>query len=332
MRIVTSLTALRCPPDRAVVTIGMFDGVHVGHQRLMRTAVRLAHQRHGTSVVLTFDPDPQRVLAPTTALPPMMPLPHRLELMRALDIDLVWVIPFTRRFARITPEAFVRRIVLARLQAQCVVVGSRFAFGAGRQGDVALMARVGAAAGLRVVTVPPVQRAGAPVSSSRIRRLLQCGDVEMARQLLGRPSQLSGCVVRGRGVGHRLGVPTANVQLDAVLPPATGVYAVRVWRESCPSTRWHGVMNFGHRPTFLPAPRYRQLLRAARLRAARGQARQAGGGGPLTCEVHVPGLRMSWYGRRVRMDLLRYLRPERRFASPHALVQQIHRDLTAARL
>ena len=306
MRVVTGLTALRRPPHRAVVTIGMFDGVHVGHQRLMRTAVRSAPQQHGTSVVLTFDPDPQRVLAPTTTLPPIMPLPHRLELMRTLNVDLVWVIPFTRRFARITPEAFVQRIVLDRLHAQRVVVGSRFAFGADRQGDVALMARVGASAGLRVVTVPPVQRAGAPVSSSRIRRLLQQGDVEMARQLLGRPSQLSGRVVRGRGVGHQLGFPTANVRLDSMLPPATGVYAVRVWHESHPSTRWHGVMNLGCRPTF--------------------------GRGPLTCEVHVPGRRLSWYGRRVHIELLSYLRRERRFASPHALVQQIHRDLAAAHL
>ena len=316
MKIFRGAQAIRRPPPRAVVTIGMFDGLHLAHQQLIRTAVRLARQRQGTSLALTFDPDPQRVLAPSKALPPLMPLAHRIELMRALGLDLVWVLPFTRRFSRLTPETFVRTILVERLRAQCVVVGRGFAFGNDRRGDLALMARVGAPDGLLVVALPFLVRGGTPISSSRIRHLIQRGDVQEARVLLGRPSQLSGLVVRGRGIGHRLGFPTANVRLDPVLLPASGVYRVWMWRQTTPSIRWTGLMNLGHRPTFLPAP----------------PVRQAGGQGPFVCEVYLVGFRGRLYGQRVHLGLLQRLRAERRFASPEALVQQIHRDLAAAHL
>ncbi len=306
MKIFKGIDAFHRPPRRAVVTIGMFDGVHLAHQRLIRMTVRLARQRRGTSVALTFDPDPQRVLAPSRALPPLMPLAQRLELMRAFGLDVVWIIPFTRRFAQCTPEAFVRTIVLDRLRAACVVVGTGFAFGNARRGDVALMTRVGRPHGLRVVALPQVRRAGVPVSSSRIRGLVQAGRVEVARALLGRPSRLSGRVVRGRGVGRRMGFPTANVHLDPMLRPASGVYAVCLWKETATAVRWRGLMNLGHRPTF--------------------------GRGPLACEVHLPDFRGRLYGQRVRIGLLHRLRDERRFASPEALAQQIRRDLATLRV
>ncbi len=294
-------TSTRSSP--AVVTIGMFDGVHLGHQRLIARAVRVAHRHRGLSVGVTFDPDPQWVLDPKHARPPLMPLRRRVELMRLLGLDRVIVIAFTRAFAALTPEQFVTRVLVRRLRARVVVVGDNFAFGKARRGDVALLRRVGPCHGMRVITVAAVTRGGQPVSSSRIRGLVQSGHMREAHRLLGRPFELSGVVVRGSGRATRLGFPTANVRLDNTLHPPHGVYHVQMaWSRR----RANGLMNIGTRPTF--------------------------GTGPVVCEVHLPRFRGRLYGQRVRMACLARLRDERRFATPHALAAQIRRDLLRAGL
>jgi len=303
MRVRTGHNSFRRPPPRAVVTIGMFDGVHVAHQQLIRTTLQLAARLRGTSLAITFDPDPQWILDPAHAQPPLMPLARRLHLMRALGLDLIWVIPFTRAFSAVTPEQFVQRILLRRLQTASVVVGDNFAFGNARRGTLELLRAMGRACSMRVVALPAVVRDGAAVSSSRIRRLVQAGDLNAARRLLGRPVELSGTVVSGEGRARRLGFPTANVRLTPTVLPPRGVY--RVWLEHR-GRRIPGVMNLGIRPTF--------------------------GGGPLVCEIHLIGFRGDLYGRPVTIACLQRLRAERRFPNPQALIQQIQRDLRQARL
>ena len=291
------------PPPRAIVTIGVFDGVHRAHQRLIRAAVRMARRRRGTSVALTFDPDPQAVLHPASAPPALMPLDERVAYLRELGVDLVWVIPFTPRFARLTAAQFIRRILVARVRAEAVLVGEAFAFGRNRRGDMEVLRSLGPRCGIRVVSVRQITHGGEPISSSRIRRLIAEGRLGLARRLLGRPPALYGRVVRGAGRGRRFHVPTANVRLEPHALPPEGVYAVLLRRAGRPGT-FRGVMNLGTRPTF--------------------------GAGPLVCEVHLLGFSGTLTGRSVSVSLLARLRGERCFSSPEALYRQVRLDLRRA--
>ncbi len=291
------------PPPRAIVTIGVFDGVHRAHQRLIRAAVRMARRRRGTSVALTFDPDPQAVLHPASAPPALMPLDERVAHLRELGVDLVWVIPFTPRFARLTAAQFIRRILVARVRAEAVLVGEAFAFGRNRRGDMEVLRSLGPRCGIRVVSVRQITHGGEPISSSRIRRLIAEGRLGPARRLLGRPPALYGRVVRGAGRGRRFRVPTANVRLEPHALPPEGVYAVLLRRAGRPGT-FRGVMNLGTRPTF--------------------------GAGPLVCEVHLLGFSGTLTGRSVSVSLLARLRGERCFSSPEALYRQVRLDLRRA--
>lgn len=316
-RVVWGLRAAFQPPPRAVVTVGVFDGVHRAHQQLIRATVRLARRLKGTSVAITFDPDPQRVLDPAHAPSALMLLQERVACLRALGIEWVWVLRFTPALSRMTAEAFVRRVLVERLGTAALVVGDAFVFGHGRQGDLGLLRAVGRSVGMRVAAVRNVKQGGVPISSSRIRRLIEQGRLSRAASLLGRPPRLAGTVVRGAGRGRRLGFPTANLRLmpHQVLPPH-GVYAVHAWLPGRRSATY-GVMNLGMRPTF--------------------------GTGPLVCEVHLlqhtpsPESRATnlarWplVGRRITTALLARLRPERRFPTADALRRQIRRDIARAR-
>lgn len=302
MRLYLGRDALPRSLRGSVVTIGMFDGVHRAHQRLVRTAVSLARRMGAPSVAVTFDPDPERILQPGQPSRSLMPLARRAELIGMLGIELVWVLRFTPSFAGMTAEAFVREMLQRRLRARAVVVGEAFAFGRGRRGDLSLLRALGRRAGMRVVAVPTVRVDGERVSSSRIKHAIVRGELAGAARLLGRPPELSGLVVHGSGWGHRLGFPTANLRVkDAVWPPE-GVYAVRVQHRA---RRFRGVMNLGVRPTF--------------------------GGGRLTCEVHLLDARPRLSGQPVRVELLRRVRDERRFRDPSALASQIARDIARAR-
>ncbi len=304
MRVATGLDAIARPPTRAVVTIGMFDGVHRGHQRLIGTAVRLGRRLRGTVIAVTFDPDPQAVLEPSRTPPALMPLEERLAHLAALGVDIAWVLPFTRGFARITAEQFIRRVLVNRLRAVALIVGETFTFGRDRLGDLRLLQRLGRMAGMRIIPVREVARGGRPISSSRIRRLISAGRLAEARRLLGRPPALYGVVVPGAGRGRRLGCPTANIRLIPQVLPPQGVYAVTVrivGHRPC----WGGVMNLGLRPTFGP--------------------------GPLTCEVHLFGYAGTLRDHPLAVSLLRRLRSERCFPAPSALARQIRRDLARAR-
>jgi riboflavin kinase/FMN adenylyltransferase len=288
-----------------VVTVGVFDGVHRAHQQLIRTTVKLAHHLQGESLVITFHPDPETVLAPSRAQPSLMPIEARVALLRSLGVNRVWVMPFTKRFARTSAQQFIRSVLVRRLRAAAIVVGTAFAFGKDRRGDMALLRRVGLTSGLRVVPVRQITAGGKPISSSRIRQLIAAGRLASAKRLLGRFPSLYGRVVRGAGRGRRLGFATANIALSSQVLPPQGVYAVLVrWLDDSRARR--GVMNFGVRPTFGP--------------------------GPLVCEVHLLGVTSeSLLGRSVEVSLVARLRGERCFPSPQALSRQVCSDIARAR-
>ena len=303
VHIVRGLRAFRRPQMRVVVTVGVFDGVHRAHQRLIRSTVQMARRLKAVSVAITFDPDPQVVLQPARTEPALMSLDERLIRLRQLGVDVIWVIPFTKRFARMTAEQFVRRILLERLNATALIVGETFVFGRNRRGDMSTLQAVGSRHGMRVIPMPQVTEAGEPISSSRVRRLIACGKLAMAKRLLGRPPSLFGVVVRGAGRGARLGFPTANIRLHPQVLPPPGVYAVLLQHGARRVGR--GVMNLGVRPTFGP--------------------------GPLTCEVHVLGFSGRLVNHSVSVSLLARLRHERCFPSPEALRRQVRLDIIRAR-
>lgn len=285
------------------VTVGNFDGVHLGHRELVARTVSEARGAGGTAVVLTFDPHPARLLTPARAPRELTTLPQKEELLAGLGIDRLAVVPFTRELAALPADAFVRDVLVGALGARIVVVGEPFRFGHRKQGDVARLAALGGELGFAVRALAPVLQGGEPVSSSRVREALRVGDVGTARALLGRPHFVDGRVVRGDGRGRTLGVPTANLEPENEVVPARGVYAGRC--RLADGAERLAVVNVGRRPTF--------------------------GGGRIRVEAHLLDFDGDLDGTRIRLVFEARLRGERRFAGPEALVAQIRRDVARAR-
>ncbi len=289
----------------SVVTIGNFDGVHRGHQVLLRRTVDAALSRGVRSVAITFDPHPAAVLRPGNGPRTLASLEERIDLLQAAGIDLVVVLPFTRELSQLTPEGFVERVLVERLQAVRVVVGTNFRFGHRAAGDVVALLEAGESHGYDVEAVAVRDLDDAPISSSAIRAALEDGQVAWATRALGRPYRLDGEVVRGDGRGRSIGVPTANLAVPADrVVPANGVY---VGHAEVGDRRWRCVTNVGVRPTF-------------------------DAGELVTVETHLldvddPDL----YGERLTVTFEHRLRGERRFDSVDELVTQIRRDVAAAR-
>ncbi|WP_460038816.1 bifunctional riboflavin kinase/FAD synthetase [Thermaerobacter litoralis] len=285
------------------VAIGTFDGVHRGHQALLRGAVAAARAQQAQAVALTFDPHPLAVLAPEKMPPLLGTLEDRLALFAALGLDRVLVARFDRALAQTPAEEFARQVLAGRLGARAVFVGYNFRFGRGGAGTPEDLERWGRQWGFWTHTVPPVRVGDQLVSSSWVRGLLEMGQVEVAATALGRLYSVAGRVVRGEGRGAGLGFPTANLDLPPGLAlPAPGVYAVWV---RTPQGLFPGVANLGRRPTF--------------------------GGGALRLEVHLLDGGGDLYGQTLRVGFARRLREERRFNGPAELVAQIGRDVAAAR-
>lgn len=289
----------------AALAVGNFDGVHRGHQALVALAVRDARTAGGTSVVLTFDPHPSRVLSPDRAPSSLMTLEQKAEVLAGLGVDRLAVLPFTVELSRQEPEEFARQVLQRTLAARVVVVGSSFRFGRGRAGDLAMLRRLGEQLGFKVHGLRPVMARGGPISSTRIREALSRGAVEAASDFLGRRFFVDGVVVRGEGRGRTLGIPTANFDLVNETVPGAGVYACwcRVLGDG--SAARPAAVNVGHRPTF--------------------------GGGVTTVEAHLLDYEGDLYGRRLRVEFAERLREERAFPGPEALVAQIRSDLGEAR-
>lgn len=292
---------------KAVVAIGIFDGVHRGHQAILRYAVRRAKALRATPAALTFYPHPAVVVAPEYAPRLLLSLSQRLEAFRRLGIACPEVLKFTRAVSRWTPEQFVENLLVKRLHACEVVVGHDFGFGHKRSGTVEKLKEMGRRYGFKVHVVGPVLVAGKRVASRMIRTLIASGDLGTASKYLGHPPFVTGRVVRGAGRGKKFGIPTANVQVETGILPPNGVYAV--WMQWPGSKLVKGVANLGVRPTVDHRPSESPIL-----------------------EVHLFARRVpSLRGRQAQVFFGKHLRPEKKFRSIEMLLRQIEKDCQAAR-
>lgn len=310
MRVVHHLRAVN-PPHHAsdtqsYVTIGVFDGLHLGHQRIINGLVEEAHANGHQAVAITFDPHPTAILSDQAPLL-LTTVGERLDLMDAMALDAVVVFPFTEEIVETTAEAFVDDLV-HHLNLAEIRVGPDFTLGHGQRGDVTYLRRLGKQLGFQVRVIPPVAWKGDVVHSSRIRDALQRGDLDEANGCLGRPYQLSGVVVRGRGLGQDIGVPTANIEPPPKrLIPDGGVYACRAHTE-----RWGthaAAVNIGTRPTFT------------------SQSNVQG----LTVEAHLLDFDHSLYDQVLALDFIARLRDERPYPTLNALVAQLREDIAQTR-
>lgn len=283
----------------AVVTLGNFDGVHAGHRELLAEAAASARAKGLRSAVVTFDPHPAMVVAPERRPKLLMTLDQRLSVFAACGVDLAWVIPFSRSFSELAPEAFLDALARALPPAE-LHVGRAFRFGRDRAGDVALLERWGAARGCAVRAHALRAPDGGPLSSTRVREALEAGDVDAAAALLGHPYALTGIVVEGDRRGRHLGFPTANLAWEQEQLPASGVYATEVRGGHVEDARL-GLTNVGEKPTF--------------------------GGRKLTVETHLPGFSGDLYGARLEVRFRHRIRGERKFDGPDALRAQIALDV-----
>jgi riboflavin kinase/FMN adenylyltransferase len=284
------------------VTIGNFDGVHVGHQALLAEAVRQARICHGPAVAVCFDPHPLEILRPEIFDPVLTTPTDRALLLEERGADQVILLRTTREMLNLRAAAFFQEVIVQRLDARALVEGENFGFGQGREGNVKTLAELCRQAGLSLTIVPPVLYLGKPVSSSRVRRALLAGDVRTAAAMLGRPYRLRGRVGTGQQRGKLLGVPTANLAEIATLVPGDGVYAVRVGLPDGAS--WPGAANIGPNPTFGE------------------QARKV--------EVHLIGFSGDLVGHALAVEFVERLRDTRAFANKEELVEQLQRDIARA--
>lgn len=286
------------------VAMGMFDGVHIGHQRLISQAVREASATGTLSVVITFEPHPQSIVQPDRVPLRIQTPEHRLRTLKDLGVGAVLVHPFTPEFSRVSGEDYLRKLAADAAPLRSLCVGLGFHFGHERSGDTALMEHLGRELGFSVTVIPPVMVDGEPVSSSRVRQRLRIGDFATVESLLGRPYRLESTVIHGDQLGRRIGFPTANLQVEGLELPPHGVYAVHVgWR----GKQLPGVLNLGRRPTLnQPEP-------------------------TLRLEVHLLDFDENLYGETLSIRWVKKLRDEQRFPDLSSLKAQIQQDATDAR-
>jgi riboflavin kinase/FMN adenylyltransferase len=302
MRVYRGIPAHAASP--LALTIGNFDGVHLGHRAMLARLTEAGSRRDLLPAVMTFDPQPQEFFAPDQAPPRLTSLREKLELLREQGAERVYVLRFDYRFAQMPAEEFVERVLVRGLQVKWLLVGDDFRFGARRAGDFAMLSAIGPRFGFDVEAMHSVAVAGQRVSSTAIRNRLETGDLAGARSLLGRDYTIAGRVVRGDALGAKLGYPTANVQLNRVRPPLSGIFVVEV--DGLEAHPLPGVASIGLRPTVKQS-------------------------GAPTLEVHLFDFNRRIYGRRICVRFLHKLRDEERYQSLDELVKQIGRDAAAAR-
>ncbi|RLA93488.1 MAG: riboflavin biosynthesis protein RibF [Deltaproteobacteria bacterium] len=286
---------------RPVLTLGSYDGLHLGHQEIIRRVLEEARKRGGEGVVFTFEPHPAKVLHPSDPFPLITPYGKKMKLLEEMGVQAVINYPFTLELASFSPERFVKEVLLERVNPEKVIVGYNFTFGSKKGGTAANLERMGRELGFEVEVVPPFKVGHQVVSSSRIRELIQRGAIPEANRLLGREFLIVGEVVPGKGRGRDLGFPTANIQTDQELLPPRGVYAA--WAH-LDRDRQAAVVNIGTRPTF--------------------------GEGEFTIEAYLPGYGGDLYGRELMLGLVQRLREERPFEGPGELSRQIAEDVKRA--
>ncbi|MGD2030200.1 MAG: bifunctional riboflavin kinase/FAD synthetase [Desulfobacterales bacterium] len=306
MELVEHIDKIEKPYNNAVITIGNFDGVHIGHQALFHEVIEKADAIDGTSIVMTFEPHPVRVLK-QNGHPPLITLyEQKLELIESSGIDVLICIPFTMEFAAISAKEFVEDILLARIGMKAIVVGQDYTFGKNRQGNLDLLQTYAKTLGFEVIVADWIQTLNKNpdrISSTRTRELVMAGKVNEAQKLLGRHYQIRGIVTTGRNRGGRLlGFPTANIILHDELCPKTGVYAVTV---ECRNSRHKGVANIGYCPTF--------------------------GDQVFSVEVHILDFNENIYDQKIRVNFVQRIRDEKKFSNISELSDQIKKDIVKTR-
>lgn len=288
-----------------VVGLGNFDGVHLGHQELIRRLVERARQLGGVPAILTFHPHPLSVLRPESTPPLLLTQEAKEEMLDRLGVRLLLRIPFSLDFAEMSPEQFIHNVLYAELRAVSVFVGYNYTFGYHGRGVPATLVAHSGEYGYEINIIDPVKIKGEVVSSTRIRALLSKGLVEEARNFLGYTPFVDGIVVSGDGRGRKLGFPTANVETNrGILVPANGVYAVQAEIDGKLN---HGIGNIGFRPTFATKDNRRNI------------------------EIHLFDLCCNLYGQPMRVRFTRHIRGEKKFASPDELIRQIESDIRQVR-
>jgi riboflavin kinase / FMN adenylyltransferase len=306
MKIIEHIEDIDKPFTNAVVTIGNFDGVHIGHQSLFHEVVLKAASIKGTSVAMTFDPHPLRVLTKHQH-PPLITLnEQKKELIASTELDVLIVVPFTQEFATISARDFITELLVNRIGMKAIIVGPDYSFGKNREGDIGLLKELGHQQDFEVIIsdwIKSTHRHEGRISSTRIRELVASGDIEKAQKLLGRNYQIRGTVVSGRNRGGKLlGFPTANLALQDELCPKTGIYAVTVeWEDQL----YHGVANIGYSPTFDDHL--------------------------FTVEVHILNFDQDLYDQKIKINFLKRIRDEIKFESFEALSDQIREDVRVTR-
>lgn len=304
MKILHDIGDLSALPGPLFLAIGVFDGVHLGHQAVISTSAQHARDAGGTPVVVTFDPHPVKVLRPDGAPHLLTATEHKVALIRALGVTHLLVIRFTRDFAATSPEDFVARLVGNAKPLREICVGHEWSFGRGRAGNLELLQKLGGRLDFDVVGIPPVSLQGQVVSSTAIRQAIEQGDFAGAAAMLGREYTILGTVVHGDAVGNQIGFPTANLSAHSEQFPPNGVYFAEARMQG---VCYPGVINLGVRPT-----------------VARGRPQR-------TLEIHLLDFARDIYGQDMEVRFRQYLRPEMKFENVEALKAQIATDVERAR-
>jgi riboflavin kinase/FMN adenylyltransferase len=305
MKIVDRLENITQPFKNAVITIGNFDGVHIGHQALFHEVIEKAHAIDGTSIAMTFDPHPIRVLKRNNT-PPLITLQEqKTELIERSGMEVLICIPFTKQFASLSAEDFIKNLLIDKIGMKAIIVGGDYTFGKNREGNLAFLKSFASQLDYEVIVADWIKAArnvSDRISSTKIRELVMAGEVAPARKMLGRHYQIRGLVVKGRDRGGKLlGIPTANINLQDELCPKTGIYAVTVEYHN---RLYKGVANIGYSPTF--------------------------NDNEFTVEVHLLDFAENIYGEKIRVNFIERIRDEKKFADISGLKDQINRDIKTA--
>ena len=304
MEIIQGIENLKRSFKNPVVTLGNFDGVHLGHQDIFKRVKEKASKIHGEGVVITFEPHPLKVLAPGNFLPLLTPFRKKMILIQKSGIETVLCVEFSLAFSEISPSEFIKSILVEKVKVKEVIIGYNYHFGKRQKGNAQTLKDAGKTFDFEVEVVEPFRIGQTIVSSSKIRDLIQKGEVERASRLLGRDYFMIGEVVEGAKRGQALGFPTANLELSDELYPKAGVYAVEVeWRQQ----RLNGLANVGSNPTFF--------------------SEQDGKGKPISLEVYILNFNRKIYGEEIQVNFKRRIRNEVRFESSSLLIEQIKKDI-----
>jgi len=305
MRIIDRLENITKPFKNAVITIGNFDGVHIGHQALFHEVIERADAIDGTSIAMTFDPHPSRVLQKNNNPPLITLYEQKIELIERSGMQVLICIPFTAQFASLSAQDFIKNLLIDKIGMKAIIVGGDYTFGKNREGNLAVLKSFATQLGYEVIVadwIKAAQKASDRISSTKIRDLVMSGNVEPASKMLGRHYQIRGRVVKGRDRGGKLlGIPTANINLQDELCPKTGIYAVTVEYNN---RIYKGVANIGYSPTF--------------------------DDNQFTVEVHLLDFTENIYDEKIRVNFIARIRDEKKFAGIAELKEQINQDIKTA--